>query len=163
MKFSGYVVSILFLLASFSAQAQVVALECDGHIPCTLEQFKAGVVEWYNKADINHDGVVDGPEQGAFWNKYLKTILPNCHNIQDLNVLVLNKLPKDSEVQKIFVKIDLNGDGKIDASEDAAATQQLDQACAMLNDPEMQKIREMIKQMQQQKQKLNNPSPKPAQ
>lgn len=131
-----------------SAHAQLIERACN-HMPCSFEQFKTGEADWFQKADANHDGVVDAAEQAAVWQTYAQDLLPACGNMQDIKVLKLDHPPAENNARKDFSAIDVNGDGMIDAGEDQRMTQSINQTCKFLRNPQVQKLQQMFKKWQQ--------------
>jgi Ca2+-binding EF-hand superfamily protein len=143
-------IALVALVLPTTAHAQLVARAC-GQIPCTYEQFKAGELAWYQKLDVNHDGIIDAAEQTLAWQTYAQDILPACKNIQDVKTLKLNHVPTDENIRKTFNTIDLDGDGIVDAEEDRQATRQLNATCQLMQDPQVQKLQQMLQKLQQGK------------
>ncbi len=142
---------LCFLIFPASAHAQLIGRVCEGIIPCSFEQFKTGETYWYNRADINHDGIIDAQEQALTWQNYASDLLPACKGIQNVKPLKLTHLPTDEQMHKDFGMIDTNHDGVIDLQEDMNATAEINQSCRLFMNPQVQKLQQMLQQYQQGK------------
>ena len=136
-------------LWAIPAKAQLIERACGGHMPCSFSQFKTGEFDWFRRADTNHDGSIDASEQAAIWKTYAQDILPNCHDMQDVKALKLNHVPNEDQMRKNFGVVDMNNDGKIDSQEDEQITLRINQACLLLHNPQVQKLKDMLRQLQQ--------------
>jgi Ca2+-binding EF-hand superfamily protein len=139
---------LIILCIPHAAHAQLIERLCGGHMPCTYEQFKAGMMEWFRRADTNHDGVVDAQERATVWRLYVQDTLPAC-TVQDINVLNLSHVPSENQIHAFFTQADANGDGVIDLGEEQHIEALLNQTCEALHDPRMQKIQQMLRQLKQ--------------
>lgn len=132
------------------AHAQLIERVC-GHVPCTFDEFKAAELVWFQKADANHDGIIDANEQSLMWQNNARDVLPSCKDMQGVKVLTLNHLPTEAESRKNFDVIDTNKDGMIDQKEDQQITLRINMTCGVMHSQEFQKMKQILMQMNQDK------------